>query len=254
MKIFRVTYKLLILVSLALIAIPVMYVYSFTNKSSILNTKQKQYRKKWLQRVVKAIGLEVQVKGKATDEQSALWIANHVSWMDIAVVGSQGVAFLSKSEVRKWPLIGWLGEKAGVIFIERGGKNASQKAGKAIAEKISDGDNILVFPEGTTSTGENVMRFHARIFAPALDHQLLVQPIAVHYQDEKGQFHPKVVWKDQSFMSNMIGILAQARINVVVTFLPVIDAQNFSERRELAELIENQIRDVVLSSSAMKIA
>ncbi len=255
MKLFRITYKFIALISLAVTAVPVMFVYSFDADKSAPNAKQKVYRKKWLQNVVKAVGLEVQVKGKvATDEQSSLWVANHISWMDIAVVGSQGAGFLSKSEVRKWPLIGWLGDKSGTIFIERGGKNASQVAAKAIAEKIFAGDNILVFPEGTTSSGDNVKRFHARIFAPALDHQLSVQPIVVQYLDEQGQLHPKAVWNNQSFMSNMLGVLAQPRIRVILTFLPVIDAQQFTERRQLADLVENQIRDVVLSSSAIKIA
>ena len=255
MKLFRITYKFIALISLAVTAVPVMFVYSFDADRSSPNAKQKVYRKKWLQKVVKAVGLEVQLKGEvATDKQSSLWVANHISWMDIAVVGSQGAGFLSKSEVRKWPLIGWLGDKSGTIFIERGGKNASQVAAKAIAEKIFAGDNILVFPEGTTSSGDNVKHFHARIFAPALDHQLSVQPIVVQYLDEQGQLHPKAVWNNQSFMSNMLGVLAQHRIRVILTFLPVIDAQQFTERRQLADLVENQIRDVVLSTSAIKIA
>ena len=253
MKLFRITYKLIVLVSLAVTAVPVMFIYSLGVDKSSPNEKQKAYRKKWLQSVVKTVGLEVQVKGEVVqDNRSALWVSNHISWMDIAVVGSQGVGFLSKKEVRKWPFIGWLGKQGGTIFIDRGGKNAAQVAAKAIAEKINGGDNILVFPEGTTSSGENVKRFHARIFAPALDHQLLVQGIAVQYLDEQGQLHPKVTWNDQSFMGNMIGVLAQPSIRVILTFLPVIDAEQFTERRQLAELVENQIRDVVLSSTEIK--
>ena len=248
MKLFRITYKLIALVFLAVIAVPVMFVYSFASDDASPNKKQKAYRKKWLQSVVKTIGLEVIVKGEVDqNNRSALWVSNHISWMDIAVVGSQGVGFLSKKEVRKWPFIGWLGKQGGTIFIDRGGKNASQIAAKAIAEKINAGDNILVFPEGTTSSGENVKRFHARIFAPALDHQLLVQAIAIQYLDEQGKLHPKVTWSDQSFMRNMMGVLAQPSIQVKLTFLPIIEAQQFSGRRQLAELIENQIRDVVLS-------
>lgn len=254
MKIFRITYKLIALVSLAVSAVPVMFVYSLGTDSTSPNEKQKAYRKKWLQRIVRTVGLELEVKGEAvTDQKSSLWVANHVSWMDIAVVGSQGVGFLSKSEVRKWPFIGWLGEQGGTVFIDRGGKNASQVAAKAIAEKINAGDSILVFPEGTTSSGEDVKRFHARIFAPALDHQLAVQAIAVQYLDDDGRLHPKASWNDQSFMSNLLGVLAQPSIRVVLTFLPVVDAEQFSERRHLAQLLENQIREVVLSDSVIKI-
>jgi len=172
-----------------------------------------------------------------------------ISWMDIAVIGSQGVGFLSKSEIRRWPVIGWLGEKGGTVFIQRGGKNASQMAAKAIAEKINGGDSILVFPEGTTSSGDNIKRFHARIFAPALDHNLKVQPIAVQYLDDQGNIHPKASWNEQSFMANLIGILAQPKIHAILTFLPLIDAQQFSERRRIAQAVEDQIRTIVLTNN-----
>lgn len=262
MKLLRITYKLTVLLFLAVTAIPVMFFLESskgiskastrTHKSSP-NVKQKTYRKKWLQNIVKTIGLEVQVRGEINPSgRSSLWVANHISWMDIAVVGSQGVGFLSKSEVRKWPLIGWLGDKGGAVFINRGGKNASQVAAKAVAERIFAGDSILVFPEGTTSSDGKVKRFHARIFAPALDHQLLVQPIAVQYLDEQGQLHPNAVWNNETFMSNMMGVLAQPKMRVILTFLPIIDAQQFPERRQLAELIESQIREVVSSTSAIK--
>jgi len=261
MQIIRITYKVFFLCLLALIAVPVMVYLSFDSDDAVPNEKQKDYRTKWQKKVVQAIGLNVEVKGKENRNlgenkvnQSALWVANHISWMDIAVLGSQGVGFLSKSEIRKWPVIGWLGEKSGTVFIERGGKNASKIAAAAIADKISSGDSILVFPEGTTSSGENVRRFHARIFAPALDHQLFVQPIVLQYLDDNGKTHPKASWNDQNFLSNMMGVLAQPRINVVLTYLPIVNAQEFSERRHIAEYIENQIRDVVLSTTAIKIA
>jgi len=249
MKLFRITYKLIALVYLAITAVFMMFAYSvFVDKQTLKKT-QRRYRKEWLQKVVNVIGLEVTVKGESTqNKQSALWVANHISWMDIAVVGSQGVTFLSKSEIRKWPLIGWLGEQGGTIFIQRGGKNASQVAAKAIAEKIQDDDSVLVFPEGTTSSGGKVRRFHARIFAPALDHQLLVQAIAIQYVDDNGQMHPKALWNDQLFFSNLIGVLGQAKIHAVLTFFPLIEAKNFTERRQLAELVENQIRDIIVSN------
>ena len=256
MRLFRITYKLVSLSYLAVSAVPVMYFLSLGSDDAAPNKKQKAYRTKWQQKVVQTIGLNLEVKGKETKDndelQSALWVANHISWMDIALLGSQGVGFLSKSEIRQWPIIGWLGEKSGTVFIQRGGKNASQRAASAIAEKINAGDSILVFPEGTTSSGDDVRRFHARIFAPALDHKLLIQPIVLQYLDDNGQTHPKAAWNDQNFFSNMLGVLAQPRINVVLTYLPIVDSKEFSERRHIAESVESQIRDVVLSNRAIK--
>lgn len=267
MTFIKITYKLIALVLLAIAAVFMMFVYSFASNQVRSNTtifnaatpneKQKAYRKKWLQKIVKIIGLRLEIKGSVANysnenKKNALWVSNHISWMDIVVIGSQGVGFLSKAQVRKWPVIGWLGEKSGTVFINRGAKNASQVAAKAIAEKIQAGDNILVFPEATTTSGENIKRFHARIFAPALDHQLLVQPLVIRYLDDQGQIHPGSIWKEQSFMKNMMGVLAQSNIRVVLTYLPVVDAKQFNERRELAELLENQIRDVVLSKAVLQ--
>lgn len=259
MHAFRVIYKIIILSYLALIAVPVMFFLSFTSNESVPNKKQKAYRTKWQKQVVQTIGIKLEVKGKAKEDvnginQSALWVANHISWMDIAVLGSQGVGFLSKAEIRKWPVIGWLGEKSGTVFIDRGGKNASQLAATAIADKIYAGDSILVFPEGTTSSGENVRRFHARIFAPALDHKLSIQPIALQYLNDNGQVHPKAAWNDQNFISNLVDVLAQPHINVILTYLPIIETKKYTERRQLAELAEEQIRDIVLSSRLVKLA
>ena len=150
-----------------------MGIFSTRKKNSPINKKQKVIRQWWLKMVVNIVGLRLQINGeKPDDNESALWVSNHVSWLDIPVIGSEGVAFLSKAEVRKWPVIGWLGEKGGTVFIQRGGHNASQLASTKIAEKINTGDNILVFPEATTTDGEDVKRFHARIFAPAIDHEL----------------------------------------------------------------------------------
>lgn len=258
MKYFLISYKLIALIGLAFIAVPTMFLYSFSGGSAkeiSPNTKQKAYRKKWLQQVVCVIGLKVEVKGEVPpDSQSALWVSNHISWMDIALIGSQGVGFLSKKEVRKWPIIGWLGAQGGTVFIDRGAKNASQVAANSIAEKIKAGDNILVFPEATTTSGLEVKRFHARIFAPALDHQLIIQPIAIQYLDEQDQPHSKVSWSTQSFMTNMMGVLAEPSIRVILTFLPAINSQQHTGRRALAEICENQIKDIVLYTSAIKIA
>ena len=264
MKLFRITFRLMKLSYLALLALVMTVYYSQTVSKTKPNVKLLAYRELWLQKVVRAIGLKVQVihhdkqtnnesldENGAIDQRSALWVANHISWMDIPLIGSQGVGFLSKAEVRKWPVLGWLGSKTGTVFINRGGVNASQMAAKAIADNILDGDNVLVFPEGTTGSGENVNRFHARIFAPALEHQLLIQPIAIQYLDDHGQLHPKASWHNQHFMSNLLGVLAQPQIHAVLTFLPMIDAQQFSQRRHVAETAENHIRNIVEANEAL---
>ena len=174
MTFLRIPFKFLALNLLSIKGIVVMFFLSFTANKTGLSQKQKNYRKSWLHLATKIIGLEIEVKGASplTHNQNALWVANHISWLDIVTVGSHGSAFLSKAEVRSWPLIGWLGEQGGTVFIKRGSNNAAQQASQKIADSIVTGDNILVFPEGTTGSGDRLKPFHARIFASALDYQL----------------------------------------------------------------------------------
>jgi 1-acyl-sn-glycerol-3-phosphate acyltransferase len=251
MKLFRVVYKITALKLLAVSAVVVMAVYSRGNKSEHPNQKQKNYRQWWLKKVTSIIGLRLEIVGDVPDSKhSALWVANHISWLDIPVIGSAGSGFLSKAEVRKWPVIGWLGNKSGTVFIQRGGKNASQKASEEIAGKINAGENILVFPEGTTSLGNDVKSFYARVFAPALDHQLLVQPIAIQYYNHRGEYQSNLAWDDESFITNLLRVLGEPTIKVVITFLPMIDSSQYSQRKHIAELAESRIRGVIKMQEA----
>lgn len=246
MKIIRIIYRVTTLKLLSVSAVLMMAYHGRGNDSGIPNQKQKDYRQKWMQNVTKVIGMRLKIVGEVPqNEQSALWVSNHITWLDIPVIGSAGAAFLSKAEVRKWPVIGWLGNKGGTVFIQRGGKNASQKASQEIAEKINAGDNILVFPEGTTGPGNNVSSFYARVFAPALEHKLRVQPIAIQYFNHKGEYQSNLAWSNESFMTNLIRVLGEPNIEVVLTFLPLIDASQYTQRKHIAELAEKQIRHVV---------
>lgn len=117
----------------------------------------------WHQRLCRILGLRVTVRGDI--RAPALLVANHVSWLDIPVLGAQGrVGFLSKAEVRRWPIIGWMAAVAGTLFIERGA-NRFAEAIAAVRARIAAGSAVVVFAEGTTSAGAGVRRFLPRLFA-----------------------------------------------------------------------------------------
>ena len=245
MKWIKIAYKITALVLLSIVGLILMGIFSPRGKTLAITKRQKRIRQWWLRKVISIVGLKLRIKGDVDHKQPALWVANHVSWLDIPVVGSEGAAFLSKAEVRKWPAIGWLGEKGGTVYIKRGGKNASQNASRQIAITVNGGDNMLIFPEGTTSDGNGMRRFHARIFAPAIDYKLPVQPIVVRYIDADGKPHPNIDWGDESFMTNLLGILGGKKIYAELTFLPIISGNDFSQRKRIAEQAENAIKDVL---------
>ena len=116
----------------------------------------------------RCLGLRIRQHG-APCQDNALLVCNHISWSDIPVLGSlQPIRFLSKAEVSRWPLIGWLARQAGTLFIVRGGGQA-RKVRRQIADTLSAGETVLVFPEGTTSAGLTVSQGLASVHRGELD-------------------------------------------------------------------------------------
>ncbi len=248
MKVLRIITKLFALIIILIVGVVMMLATTFTHRErkGLINSLEKRNRKNWLSCVIKIVGIDLTVKGDIPKaDENALWVANHISWLDIPVIGSAGVGFLSKSEVRQWPVIGWLGHRAGTVFINRGGKNASQIASREMADIIKSSDSVLVFPEGTTGYGDSVKRFHARIFAPALDHCIAVQPIAIQYLDQQGNRFKSAAWVNESFLAHLLQILGEKTIQAELTFLQSLESNRFSQRKELAHKAETLIRQVI---------
>lgn len=139
----------------------------------------------WLQHLLKVLAVRVRVQGQVPAVGHFL-VSNHISWLDIPVLASQAnIYFLSKEEVRQWPLIGALAAAAGTLFIRRGGGESKQKA-EEIAGHLRDGRNILLFPEGTTTDGSGVRRFFRQLFAAPVLADVPVQPVALRYPERQG--------------------------------------------------------------------
>ena len=238
----RRLWRLVLLLSYLLLGVVLTLLMLSDMHDGIPGERVQKTRQWWYRRLLRALRVETEVVGKPV-EQSALWVANHISWLDIPLLGSLAtVGFLSKAEIRHWPVIGWLAGSTGTLFIERGGKNASQTAARYIAEHIHKGHSILVFPEGKTTRGETVERFHARLFAPAIDGGLMVQPVAIRYFHEDGNTHQTLPFVDgQAFFSNLWAVLGEKGILARVVFLPPVDASEYGERRPLAERVYAEV-------------
>lgn len=220
-----------------------------TNHQGIPGAFTQKVRQYWFFLVIHTLGIKPQVTGSPVREP-ALWVANHISWADIPVIGALApVGFLSKAEIRNWPVIGWLARKTGTLFIERGNTQSSNKAMSLIRRHIVNNHSILVFPEGTTTAGESVKKFFPRLFAPALDANLIIQPVALRYEKLDGERHEKIPFiDDQPFFPNLWSILGERQVRVLVKFLPVLEAGDFSERREAAVQAQKMIAGAVASS------
>ena len=178
----------------------------------------------------------------AVADRTAVLVANHVSWLDIQLIHSVWqVRFVAKSEVRRWPLIGWLSAHTGTLFIERGKNRHAVRINQSIQAAFREGDAIGVFPEGTTSSGMELTRFHASLLQPAVDEGAMVYPVALRYLDEAGNINVNASYVgDTSLTESLRLIFAEKTIRAELIFLPPIDATG-KTRRDLAAQTQSAI-------------
>lgn len=191
----------------------------------------------WSIRLLALCGVAVDVMHQAPDSMAprALIVANHISWLDIFVINSLHTCrFVAKSDIRGWPLIGWLCHRAGTIFIARGRLRDVRRIYEGLVLSLHEGEHVAFFPEGTTGEQGTVLPFHANLFEAAVEAGVPVQPFAIRYVDMQGRLHPAVTFiGDMGFAESMIAILKAGPIRAQLIRLPLVDTAG-CHRRELA--------------------
>lgn len=200
--------------------------------------------RRWSARVLAILDIRLIVKGNAPDSSTAsvMFVANHISWLDIYLLDAVcPVRFVSKAEVRAWPVIGWLAARIGTLFIERARRHDTARANQAVADALRQGDCVAVFPEGTTSNGTLLRPFHASLLQSAIDSGVRLWPVAIRYANRDGSLNlaPAYV-DDMSFAASLARILMEPGLVAEITYLEPLPAQGRS-RRELAFQAESAI-------------
>lgn len=196
--------------------------------------------KRWSIKLLTLCGVEVQFGSErgAQPAPRALIVANHVSWLDIFVINSlHPCRFVAKSDIRDWPLIGWLCEKTGTIFISRGKLRDVRRIYQGLVASLHAGEHVAFFPEGTTAAQGTLLPFHANLFEAAMEAEVPVQPYALRYVDGQGQLHSAADFiGDMTFVDSMMTILKARGMTAQLTVLPAIATGESSHRRELADI------------------
>ncbi|MEM6760707.1 MAG: lysophospholipid acyltransferase family protein [Pseudomonadota bacterium] len=194
-----------------------------------------------------AMGLRLTRHGDPMTDNGAL-VANHSSWLDIFVLNaSSPVHFVSKSEVARWPGIGFLAKVTGTVFIARDRRDAAAQK-RLFEDRLGAGHRLLFFPEGTSTDGLRVLPFKptlfAAFFAPALVGTVSVQPVSVTYfAPEGGDPRTYGWWGDMSFDSHLLSTLAMPRQGrVEVVYHPALKVSDFKDRKALAASAEDAVR------------
>ncbi|MCU0841227.1 MAG: 1-acyl-sn-glycerol-3-phosphate acyltransferase [Thiobacillaceae bacterium] len=199
----------------------------------------------WARRLLAILNVRVGVIGRlpAVRGEGALIVANHVSWLDIHLLHSLLPSrFVSKAEVREWPVIGWLSSAAGTLYLERAKKSDAHRVHTEMAELLRSGECLALFPEGTTTDGTRLRAFHATLFQPAVAAGARVWPAVIRYRHADGRVNTDAAYYDDiSLGQSLRRILRQEAIYAEVRFLAPIPATGL-HRKELARQSEAAIR------------
>jgi len=206
----------------------------------------------WGRRVTSSLGVRLRVGGQ-TDlpDRPVLFVANHVSWLDIPVVlAAHPVRFVSKDDVRAWPVMGWLATRAGTLYLNRGNGRAAHRMASTLAEALQDGQHIVIFPEGTTTDGSHVLPFKPMLMQAAIDAEACVVPLSLHYLDASGRPTDAAAFiGEMTFVDTLRNIVAVRELRAEVVLHPPIDSTGL-DRNQLAALTEATISSAILARRA----
>ncbi|WP_181918302.1 MULTISPECIES: 1-acyl-sn-glycerol-3-phosphate acyltransferase [unclassified Wenzhouxiangella] len=196
----------------------------------------------WQRITLRLFGVRMDISGQLPDGP-ALIVANHISWLDIVLLQALWPMWLvAKAEIRAWPLIGWLAEVGGTLFIVRGRLESRQKISRRMAALMRRGDRVGIFPEGGIRPDRGVNRFHAPLFAAAIRTRMPVVPVAIRYERGDDLHEEFVFGPGESFLRNFFRLMAEPPLTGrIMIGEPILDYDN--GRRRLAEKAGAVVKD-----------
>lgn len=203
----------------------------------------------------RVLGFDVQVRGSLADRRPLLLVCNHSSYIDITILGSLVTgSFVAKREVAEWPLFGLLAKLQQTVFVERQGRKVGQQR-DAMQARLERGDDLILFPEGTSSDGNRVLPFKSALFSVAErrvgDRPIDLQPVSIAYTRLNGvplgrALRPFFAWYGDMLMAphlaHMVGL---GTLTVVVEFHPVVTIEAYGSRRAMASACRAVVADGV---------
>ncbi|WP_018407731.1 lysophospholipid acyltransferase family protein [Methylocystis rosea] len=201
--------------------------------------------------VCAVIGIKVEARGALPLTAPRFVVANHVSWTDIIALASlYPFVFLAKSEVASWPVLGLLARLQGTIFVERGAKQDIARVNEALADVLRAGGDLVVFPEGTSSDGADVLAFRSAHFAPleamtARGEAPTLAPVAISYSD--GLERIDVGWYgDMTFLPHLWRLMKRGRTQCHIAFGEDVETAG-KDRKTLAMETRASVRELLAS-------
>jgi len=209
-----------------------------------LPTAQRQfYVQWWATKTLRLMGITLRVEG-APVAGAVLLVANHISWLDIMALHAvcPHARFVSKADVKSWPLMRHLVDAAGTLYLERERKRDALRVVHAMAEALKAGDTVAIFPEGTTSDGQTLLAFHANLLQAAIVTETPVQPVAIRFSDSTHAISRAVEFVGATTLAQSLWSVACGdELIVRVALLPPRETSTEADRRALAEQLRSDI-------------
>lgn len=200
----------------------------------------------WHSLVCRLFGIKVVIIGSPVLDRACLYASNHLSWLDIVVFGSQlPASFIAKQEVAGWGVFGWLAKLQRTVFIDRNRRSKTAAQRDELVRRFSRGEQLILFPEGTSTDGTWVMPFKSALFSVAEKAEdpeaLAIQPVTISYTHFNGvpsvrSQRPRIAWfGDMELTSHILEVLSIGRIVAVLQFHAPLDAQALGSRKAMAD-------------------
>jgi 1-acyl-sn-glycerol-3-phosphate acyltransferase len=208
--------------------------------------RRRELVRSWSDRLLALLAVEPELRGDVrAPGGNVLIVANHVSWLDIFVLlAHQPARFVAKSELARWPFAGRLMREAGTIFVERARRHDTRRVNHHATQALEAGDVVAVFPEGTTTDGLTVLRFHASLLQPIVESDGSVLPVAIRYRDDRHSPSPIPTYGEESFAASFWRVCGSPRLVAELHVAEPVPVRG-RHRRELAREAEAAIRSAL---------
>ena len=234
LRVYRITALIVWSVFVGLWSAP----YQFGGKWKDIR-KISRIAQQWNKGVARIVGLRVTICGELPSVPGGLVVSNHLGYVDIVTHGSTlPFRHAPKSDIEKWPILGWYIGLSRPIWINRGSKQASQKALRAFAKTMKQGMYLIVYPEGTSTDGKNgILPFKSTPFEAAITGDAPILPVLTRYKESPGE--PTVAWYgDMTLLPHVWQVLRRPSIEAELRFLEPIYPKGRS-RKELASFVHS---------------
>ena len=212
------------------------------------SARARHHERRFFVGVSRGFGIEPRIFGEPVVGEATLFVCNHISWADIAVLASLlDARFVAKSDIARWPVIGGLARRFGPVFVDRDNGRRSGDQNEAIRAELRAGRSVILFPEATTSDGTALLPFKSSLLAAA-DSAATIQPLAMRYLDAGGAAlspvrQRQIAWIGDDDLLTGAARVAREHTVALVHFLPPLAPAEAADRKHLARRLHALIAD-----------